>query len=83
MKRIDLACVTIICIHEANQSPIVPSKTKMTDFFSSALNYFSGGSEESGGNRFVGQTVEVGEGNKLRIKKVIAEGELVQLGRYQ
>ena len=48
----------------------------MSDFFSSALSYFSGGSDSSsGGSRFVGQTVDLGEGNKLKVKKVIAEGE--------
>lgn len=47
----------------------------MSEFWSSALNYFGGGSDSSGGSRFVGQTVDLGEGNKLRVKKVIAEGE--------
>jgi len=47
----------------------------MSDFFSSALSYFSGGGSEGGaGNRFVGQVVDLGGGNKLKVKKVIAEG---------
>ena len=46
----------------------------MSDFFSSALSYFGGGSDSGGGSRFVGQTVDLGEGNKLKVKKVIAEG---------
>jgi len=48
----------------------------MSDFFSSALSYFSGGGSEGGaGNRFVGQVVDLGGGNKLKVKKVIAEGK--------
>ena len=53
----------------------------MADFFNSALSYFgAGGSGEGrgsgGGDRFVGQTVDLGEGNRLKVKKVIAEGTM-------
>ena len=44
----------------------------MSEFIRSALGYFSGSSGEE--NEFVGQTVDLGGGNKLKIKKVIAEG---------
>jgi len=44
----------------------------MSEFIRSAFGYFSGTSGEE--NEFVGQTVELGGGNKLKIKKVIAEG---------
>ena len=44
----------------------------MSDFFRSALGYFSGSSGEE--HEFVGQTVDLGGGNTLKIKKVIAEG---------
>lgn len=56
----------------------------MTNRLSSALSYLSGhgggssggGSGVSeGGSRFVGQTVDLGGGRKLKVKKVIAEGE--------
>ena len=36
-------------------------------------NFFSGGNSASGGSEFVGQNVDIGK-QKLRIKKVIAEG---------
>ena len=52
----------------------------MSDFWNSALSYFGGGSDSSG-SRFIGQTVDLGEGNKLRVKKVIAEGKLSSLGK--
>lgn len=46
----------------------------MTDFFKNALGMFgTGGAKED--NDFVGQLVEVGH-QRLRIKKVIAEGEV-------
>ena len=38
------------------------------------MSYFGGGSG-SEANRFVGQLLDLGEGNKLKVKKVIAEGE--------
>ncbi|KAG1682522.1 Cyclin-G-associated kinase [Nymphon striatum] len=44
----------------------------MTDLFKSALGYFSSGSGKED-NEFVGQLVELGQ-QKLRIKRVIAEG---------
>ena len=44
----------------------------MTDFFKSAFNYI-GGANISQENDFVGQLVELGN-QKLRVKKVIAEG---------
>ena len=34
-----------------------------------------GGGGSGGGSAFVGQTVDVGEGMKLKVKKVIAEGK--------
>ena len=37
-------------------------------------NFFSGSSNVSGGNEFVGQYVDIGQ-QKLRIKKVLAEGK--------
>jgi len=37
-------------------------------------NFFSGGGGTVGGSEFVGQYVDIGQ-QKLRIKKVIAEGE--------
>ena len=44
----------------------------MTEFFKSALDYL--GSQNNGqDNNFVGQCVELGN-QKLRVKKVIAEG---------
>ena len=48
----------------------------MSDFFSSALNYFTGGSDGGASSRFVGQVVDLGGGNKLKVKKVIAEGKM-------
>ena len=47
----------------------------MSDFFSSALSYFTGGSEGGASNRFIGQVVELGGESKLKVKKVIAEGK--------
>lgn len=51
----------------------------MVDFFRSAISYLSGegeaGGVTSGGSSFVGQTVDLGEGLKLKVKKVIAEGK--------
>ena len=45
----------------------------MADFFNKALGYFgTGGSGQD--NDFVGQHVELGN-QKLRVKRVIAEGE--------
>ena len=46
----------------------------MSDLFRSALGYLSG-SQGDRGNDFVGQTVELGD-EKLRVKRVIAEGKL-------
>ena len=52
----------------------------MSDLFSSAWSYLSGGGGASerggGGSRFVGQEVDMGEGRVFKIKKVIAEGGL-------
>lgn len=45
----------------------------MTDFFKSALGIISGGGPGGTENDFVGQIVELGN-QKLRVKKVIAEG---------
>lgn len=45
----------------------------MTDFFKSALGIISGGGPGGSENDFVGQIVELGN-QKLRVKKVIAEG---------
>ncbi len=46
----------------------------MSNLFS---NYFGGGGSGSETSRFVGQVVDLGEGHKLKIKKVIAEGEMI------
>uniref|UniRef100_A0A1X7UQX0 Protein kinase domain-containing protein n=1 Tax=Amphimedon queenslandica TaxID=400682 RepID=A0A1X7UQX0_AMPQE len=50
----------------------------MVDFFRSAMSYLSGegdvGGGSGGGNAFVGQTVDIGDGMKLKVKKFIAEG---------
>ena len=45
----------------------------MTDFFKSAFGIISGGGPGVTENDFVGQIVELGN-QKLRVKKVIAEG---------
>lgn len=47
----------------------------MSDFFKSAFGYFSG---STGGaeNDFVGQVIEIGN-QKLRVKRVIAEGKIL------
>ena len=50
----------------------------MSELFSSAWNYISGGGGSDGGgagSRFVGQEVDLGSGRVVKIKKVIAEGE--------
>lgn len=50
----------------------------MSDLFSSAWNYLSGGGgggEGGGGSRFVGQEVDLGGGKVVKIKKIIAEGK--------
>lgn len=51
----------------------------MSNPFSSAMNYLSGhgngGGASEGGSRFLGQTVDLGGGRKLKVKKVIAEGK--------
>ena len=51
----------------------------MVEFFRSAMSYLSGegegGGGSGGGSAFVGQTVDVGEGIKLKVKNVIAEGK--------
>ena len=43
------------------------------------MSYLSGegegGGGSGGGSAFVGQTVDVGEGMKLKVKKVVAEGK--------
>lgn len=45
----------------------------MSDLFKSAFEYFSGPTNNSSENNFVGQIVEISN-VKLKIKKVIAEG---------
>lgn len=45
----------------------------MSDLFKSAFGYFSSSSSAGINNELVGQLVEVGS-VKLRVKKVIAEG---------
>lgn len=45
----------------------------MADFFKSAFGYLSGGQGRIDSD-FVGQSVELGD-QKLRVKKVIAEGK--------
>ena len=50
----------------------------MSELFSSAWNYISGGGGSDGGgagSRFVGQEVDLGSGRVVKIKKVIAEGK--------
>jgi hypothetical protein len=53
--------------------------TVMSNPFSTAMNYLSGhggsGNGSGGGSRFLGQTVDLGGSRKLKVKKVIAEGE--------
>ena len=50
----------------------------MSELFSSAWSYLSGGGggggEGEGGSRFVGQEVDMGGGKVVKIKKIIAEG---------
>lgn len=46
----------------------------MSDFLKSAMNYFNAGPSVGQDNEFVGQIVEISN-VKLRIKRVIAEGE--------
>lgn len=49
----------------------------MSELFSSAWNYLSGGGgsgEGAGGSRFVGLEVDMGGGKVVKIKKTIAEG---------
>lgn len=48
----------------------------MSDLFKSALGYFSNNSTTGLENELVGQIVEVGN-VKLRVKKVIAEGNKI------
>ena len=53
----------------------------MSDLFSSAWSYLSGGSggeAGSGGSRFVGQEVELGGGKVVKLRRVIAEGWCTQ-----
>lgn len=47
----------------------------MSEFLKSAMGYFNAGPNNDCDNDFVGQIVEVGA-NKLRVKRVIAEGKL-------
>ena len=46
----------------------------MSNRFAAALSYLSGHGGTSEGSRFVGQTVDLGDGSTLKVKKVIAEG---------
>ena len=52
----------------------------MSNPFSSALSYLGYGGGDKGlseaTNRFVGQIVDLGGESKLKVKKVIAEGEM-------
>ena len=51
----------------------------MSDLFRSAFNYLSGGAGGGGGgergSEYVGQILDLGGGSKIRVKRVIAEGE--------
>ena len=51
---------------------------KMSELFSSAWSYLSGGSGggegASGGSRFLGQEVDLGGGKVVKLRRVIAEG---------
>ena len=49
----------------------------MSSLFS---NYFGGGGSGAETSRFVGQVVDLGENNRLKIKKVIAEGTVLCAG---
>lgn len=49
----------------------------MGDFLKSAMNYLNTNTIESTNNDFVGQVVEVGS-LKLRVKRVIAEGQYLK-----
>lgn len=52
----------------------------MSELFSSAWNYLSGGGgggEGTGGSRFVGLEVDMGGGKVVKIKKTIAEGQVI------
>lgn len=46
----------------------------MSDLFKSAFGYFSSNNTSGQGNELLGQIVEIGN-VKLRVKKIIAEGE--------
>lgn len=48
----------------------------MSDFLKSAMGYFNNGPINGSDNDFLGQIVEVGS-VKLRVKRVIAEGQCV------
>lgn len=52
----------------------------MSELLSSAWNYLSGGGGEGGGgggSRFVGLEVDMGGGKVVKIKKIIAEGQVL------
>lgn len=51
----------------------------MGDFLKSAMNYLNTNAIDSTNNDFVGQVVEVGA-LKLRVKRVIAEGQYKSIG---
>lgn len=56
----------------------------MSELISSAWSYLSGGGGggEGGGSRFVGQEVDMGSGKVVKIKKIIAEGQLAFQSLY-
>lgn len=54
----------------------------MGDFLKSAMNYFTPVSTGGAENDFVGNIVEV-QSLKLRIKRLIAEGEFVDSDQYK
>ncbi len=70
----------LFCVDLATAGcPLRGDTEAMSELLSSAWSYLSGGGGAAevgsgGGSRFVGQVVDIGGGNKLRVKKVIAEG---------
>lgn len=54
----------------------------MGDFLKSAMNYFTPVSTGGAENDFIGNIVEV-QSLKLRIKRLIAEGEFVDSDQYK
>ena len=47
----------------------------MTELFRSAFGYLSGGRGGERGSEYLGQTLDLSEGSRIKVKRVIAEGE--------